>query len=75
MSRWALNQCESGNDTEEMRNLITNDWDMIVYYTLIKEDEIMLSKIKDKTILKYYKLISRYKSKKLQTKMKLTKRK
>jgi len=45
MSKWAFRQCLEGNDTEEMRSIITNPQWCWRYYVEIKHDEVMLHRI------------------------------
>jgi len=47
MSRWAFNQCKNGNDTPEMRYLITKNWDAYHYCRWIKDRPEVRSKIND----------------------------
>ena len=45
MSHWAYNQCKSGNDTPEMRKLITDSIWVYMYCKYIKENKRMLKKM------------------------------
>jgi hypothetical protein len=45
MSCWAFCQCLNGNDTEEMKDLITNSWDAYWYCRNIKDREEMWKNI------------------------------
>ena len=55
MSKWAFIQCKNGNDSEEMRDLITSPEWIYAYYVHIKSREEMKNKVSDvvwKKILK-----------------------
>ena len=45
MSLWAYSECLKGNDTPEIRNLITNHFCLYSYCVMIKDREEMWSKI------------------------------
>jgi len=54
ISRWAYWQCWNGNDTPEMRNLITNSYWVYFYCKNIKDIEEMWSKINRTIYAKWY---------------------
>lgn len=54
MSWWAFEECWFGNDTPEMRNLITDDLWIYRYCEYIKDRKEMWSKIKSKYMSKVY---------------------
>lgn len=47
MSEWAFLQCGRGNDTIEIRSIITEDYHIVSYCKNIRDLEDMWSKIKD----------------------------
>ena len=47
MSQWAYFQCKYGNDTPEMRNLITDSYWAYWYCRFVKDKKEMWKKIKD----------------------------
>lgn len=53
MSRWAYLQCKNGNDTKEMRNLITNGCWSFYYCKCIKDRKEMWKKIRNKNAFNY----------------------
>jgi len=54
MSEWAYDQCIDGNDTSEMRNLITHNEYVYKYCFHIKNIEEMWRKITDYYYAKWY---------------------
>ena len=54
MSRWAYRQCLNGNDTPEMRNLITNEYVACLYCIDVKDIKEMWYKIKDPSWAEVY---------------------
>ena len=54
MSQWAFEECWNGNDTPEMRNLITDDLWIYRYCECIKDRKEMWSRIKTKYIARVY---------------------
>ena len=57
INAWAYNQCMIGNDTKQMRRLITNNALIYSYCRNIKDREEMLSKITDYDAYRYCKYI------------------
>ena len=54
MSEWAYNECFNGNDTPEIRKLITDSYYSYEYCRWIKDRDELWLKITDKEILKAY---------------------
>ena len=54
ISEWAYHQCEEGNDTEEIRNLITHQYYAYKYCRHIKDIEEMWKKITKPDIAYWY---------------------
>ena len=54
MSMWAFEECRNGNDTKEMRKLITNQCDIYLYCLNVKDREEMWTKITDPTYALLY---------------------
>lgn len=48
MSEWAFYQCYNGNDTEEMRDLINDNYGIYCYCYFIKNSIEMRNKFTDK---------------------------
>ena len=42
MSDWAVEECRSGNDTEEIRDLITTPFSQFYYYMAVKKRKSFL---------------------------------
>ena len=53
ISIWAFKQCFNGNDTEEIRDLITSDWWMAFYCIDIKIRKNMIDKIRRQDVKEY----------------------
>ena len=54
ISEWAYYQCKNGNDTEQMRNLITYDYWIYYYCKDIKDIKEMWTKIKSQYWICHY---------------------
>ena len=54
MSKWAYIQCKNGNDTEEMRNLITEDYHLYMYCFNICYSKKIINKIQKKILGKIF---------------------
>jgi len=52
MSEWAYEQCWNGNDTEEIRNLIVEEWYAYLYCKFIGDVKEVKNKISDKSLLR-----------------------
>ena len=53
MSKWAYWQCKKGNDTLEIRNLITDKWWLLNYCLNIKRNPDMIKKLENESDCKY----------------------